>query len=198
MLRPKIDLKSTRIFSPKPFSFESLRSGKVTTATEGLLKSEFAIIPTYSTADSLCQMKTNFPAKLNSYEPYPIQVLRERKFCLRFCTSSIKRELQLGTLRRGRAVTARKCTNKRNAHAEMLFCLLKILSSRCQQLRQFVTTKESFYLKGKKVQLPRPILVWDTNMADVRGGRACKGSIVFVISALSQDVKVPITGLSPV
>ena len=57
--------------------------------------------------------------------------------------------------------------------------------SRCQQLRQFVTTKESFYLKGKKVQLPRPILVWDTNMADVRGGRACKGSIVFVISALS-------------
>ena len=93
MLRPKIDLKSTRIFSPKPFSFESLRSGKVTTATEGLLKSEFAIIPTYSTADSLCQMKTNFPAKLNSYEPYPIQVLIERKFCLRFCTSSIKREL---------------------------------------------------------------------------------------------------------
>ena len=93
MLRPKIDLKSTRIFSPKPFSFESLRSGKVTTATEGLLKSEFAIIPTYSTADSLCQMKTNFPAKLNSYEPYPIQVLRERKFCLRFCTSSTKREL---------------------------------------------------------------------------------------------------------
>ena len=93
MLRAKIDLKSTRIFSPKPFSFESLRSGKVTTATEGLLKSEFAIIPTYSTADSLCQMKTNFPAKLNSYEPYPIQVLRERKFCLRFCTSSTKREL---------------------------------------------------------------------------------------------------------
>ena len=186
MLRPKIDLKSTRIFSPKPFSFESLRSGKVTTATEGLLKSEFAIIPTYSTANSLCQMKTNFPAKLNSYEPYPIQVLRERKFCLRFCTSSIKRELWalyvvVVQWRQGNVQTS-ECTCR---DVVLLIKNIERFHSRCQQLRQFVTTKESFYLKGKKVQLPRPILVWDTNMADVRGGRACKGSIVFVISALS-------------
>ena len=48
---------------------------------------------------------------------------RERLFSRRLVMSFIKREIR----RRSRAVTAKKCTKKRDARAELLFCLFNLL-----------------------------------------------------------------------
>ena len=127
MLRAKIDLKSTRICSQKPFSFESLRSGESDNSDWRSFKKW---IRDYS---DLCHSQLTLS---NVDELFcRVEFLRtisnsssEREKVLSALLYVLHKAWTLGTLRRGRAVTARKCTNKRNAHAEMLFCLLKILS----------------------------------------------------------------------
>jgi len=183
MLRAKIVLKSTRICSPKPFSFEYLRSGESDGSDwrsfEKWIRDysdQFYSQLTLSNVDEL-SCRVEFLRTISNSSS-------EREKVLSALLYVLHKAWTLGTLRRGCAVTARKCTNKRDAHAEMLFCLLKLFKrfhSRCQQLCKFVTTKESVYLKEKRVQLPRPKLFWDTNMADVRGGRAsCAKALLFL------------------
>ena len=48
-----------------------------------------------------------------------------RKFRRRLCTSSVQREIR-PVSRRSRAVTAKKCTKKCDAHAKLLFWLLNL------------------------------------------------------------------------
>lgn len=126
MLRAKIDLKRTRICSPKPFSLESLRSGERDNSDwrpfEKWIRRQFRAI-----------LSTHFVKCRQTFLPSWIPTNHiQFKFWERESFSALLYVLHkawtLGTLRRGRAVTARKCTSKRDAHAEMLFCLLKILS----------------------------------------------------------------------
>ena len=64
--------------------------------------------------------------RLNSKEPYPSSE-RGRKFRSRLCTSSVQREIR-PVSRRSRAVTAKKCTKKRDARAKLLFWLLNLFA----------------------------------------------------------------------
>ena len=61
-----------------------------------------------------------------------------RKFRRRLCTSSVQREIR-PVSRRSRAVTAKKCTKKCDAHAKLLFWLLHLFAfwrSRCRCCRR--------------------------------------------------------------
>ena len=64
--------------------------------------------------------------RLNSKEPYPSSE-RGRKFRRRLCTSSVQREIR-PVSRRSRAVTAKKCTKKRDARAKLLLWLLNLFA----------------------------------------------------------------------
>ena len=57
----------------------------------------------------------------------PPKVERERKFRCRLCTSSVQREVAWAFSGRSCAVTAKKCTKKREVRAKLLFWLLKLL-----------------------------------------------------------------------
>ena len=64
--------------------------------------------------------------RLNSKQPYPSSE-RGRKFRPRLCTSSVQREIR-PVSRRSRAVTAKKCTKKRDARAKLLLWLLNLFA----------------------------------------------------------------------
>ena len=64
--------------------------------------------------------------RLNSKEPYPSSE-RGRKFRRRLCTSSVQREIR-PVSSRSRAVTAKKCTKKRDARAKLLLWLLNLFA----------------------------------------------------------------------
>ena len=146
MLRYKIDLKSTRICSPKPFSFESLRSGESDDSDWRSFKKWirdysdlFHSRLTLSNVDELfCRVE--FLRTISNSSS-------EREKVLSALLYVLHKAWTLGTLRRGRAVTARKCTNKRNAHAEMLFCLLKILSVFTHVANSYANLLKKFVFK---------------------------------------------------
>ena len=76
--------------------------------------------------------------RLNSLEPYPSSE-RKGKFRCRLCTSSVKRKIRHFHVVVTSAVTAKKCTIKRDVPAKLLFWLLNLLlfwrfrSRRCRR-----------------------------------------------------------------
>ena len=127
ILWAKIDLKSTRICTPKPFSFESLRSGESDGSDwrsfEKWLRNYFDLFYSQLTLSNVDELscRVEFLRSISNSSSEGEKVFSPPLYVLH-------KAWTLGTLRRGRAVTARKCTNKRDAHEEMLFCLLKLVS----------------------------------------------------------------------
>ena len=183
MLRAKIDLKSTRICTPKPFSFESLRSGESDGSDwrsfEKWLRNYsdlFYSQLTFSNVDEL-SCRVEFLRTISNSSSEGEKVFSPPLYVLH-------KAWTLGTLRRGRrAVTARKCTNKRDAREEMLFCLLKLVSvftHVANSYANFLPQEKAF--TWKKTSTPTT----DTGLGHKHNGCAwrtcvmCKGSIVFV------------------
>ena len=131
MLRAKIDLKSTRICSPNPFSFQSLRSGESDGSDWRSFKKWirdysdlFHSQLTLSNVDEFeLSCRVEFLRTISNSSS-------EREKVLSALLYVLHKAWTLGTLRRSRAVWRQGK-------------LFKRFHSRCQQLHQFVTTKES-------------------------------------------------------
>ena len=105
------------------------------------------LYPDYSNSFILSNASELFLSRISSLE-------RERNCSCRLFTPSIKREIR-HFLVVYRAVTAKKCTKKRDARAELLFCLFNLLlflRSRCRRRRGILK-----YLMIASVQKP-PLL----------------------------------------
>ena len=88
------------------------------------------LYPDYSNSFILSNASELFLSRISSLE-------RERNCSCRLFTPSIKREIRHFPVVY-RAVTAKKCTKKRDARAELLFCLFNLLlfwRSRCRRRR---------------------------------------------------------------
>ena len=86
----------------------------------------FSIFIAITPSHLLCDIYRRTLQRLNSKEPYPSSE-RGRKFRRRLCTSSVQREIR-PVSRRSRAVTAKKCTKKRDARAKLLLWLLNLFA----------------------------------------------------------------------
>ena len=108
------------------------------------LQSEVALLQTYSISFNLSNVGSFL--ELNSKILYRSSGKEKESRCLVFMFST-KREIKAFS-HRSRAVTARKCTKKRDARAKMLFC-----QSKPTAFLPFLLTSPSSLLKLPKIKM---------------------------------------------